>query len=213
MALTRERTDIRREQIAKAALDVVGEEGVKGLTTARIARFVGISEANLYRHFKNKEAIIRAVVEIIGKSLLEVIQKHSRPGVLAAKRLERVFLGELSYVQQNRGIPRIITSSEILFSDELRREWLATMGRFIAGIAAILRQGIEDGSVDRTQDPEASATLFLGMVQVSAARWLFSEFRLDLDAQGKKIWKEYRRRVETGKSAKPALGRAKGGKK
>lgn len=213
MALTRERTHVRREQIATAALDVVGLEGVKGLTTARIARFVGVSEANLYRHFKNKEAIVHAVVEAIETGLLEIILKPARPGVLASKRLEQVFLAELSYLQQNRGIPRILTSSEILFSSELREKWLATMARFIAGIAAILKQGIEDGSIDRGQDPEASAALFLGMMQVSSLRWLFSEFRLDLNLQGKRLWKEYKRRVEAGSNAERSLRRAKGGEK
>jgi AcrR family transcriptional regulator len=213
MALTREKTDVRREQIAKAALDVVGLEGVKGLTTARIARFVGVSEANLYRHFKNKEAIVHAVVEAIEAGLLAIIRKHARPGVHAVKRLERVFLGELSYLQQNRGMPRILTSSEILFSNELREKWRDTMSRFVEGIAGILRQGFEDGSVDRRQDPEASAVIFLGMMQVSALRWLFSEFRLDLNAQGRRLWKEYKRHVETGNNAEPSLRRVKGGRK
>lgn len=213
MALSRERTHVRREQIAKAALDVVGLEGVKGLTTARIARAVGVSEANLYRHFENKEAILGAVLETIEVGLLKTINTHGGGGSRAVKRLERVFLGTLFFLQNNRGIPRILTSSEILFSSELREKWLGTMSRVMDGIARILREGIRDGSMDNAQDPEASAALFLGMVQVSSFRWLFSEFHLDLNAYGRKIWKEYKRRVEVRDKHGASLRVGKGGRK
>ena len=41
---------------------IIGKRGVSGLTAA-IAREVGLSEASLYRHFKNKDEIFYATVE------------------------------------------------------------------------------------------------------------------------------------------------------
>ena len=42
---------------------IIGKKGVSGLTMAAIAREVGLSEASLYRHFKNKDEIFYATVE------------------------------------------------------------------------------------------------------------------------------------------------------
>ncbi|HDH53599.1 MAG TPA: TetR/AcrR family transcriptional regulator, partial [Nitrospirae bacterium] len=53
----------RRAQIVQAALRIIGSRGVGALTTAAIAKEVGISEANLYRHFENKEEILNAMTE------------------------------------------------------------------------------------------------------------------------------------------------------
>ena len=63
MSVKKVSTRIRQEQITRAALEVISSEGVQGLTTANIARRAGISEANLYRHFENKEAILKDLVE------------------------------------------------------------------------------------------------------------------------------------------------------
>jgi len=43
--------------VVEAALKLIGEHGMSALTTAALAKEVGMSEANIYRHFRNKEEI------------------------------------------------------------------------------------------------------------------------------------------------------------
>jgi len=60
----------RRKSILAAALTVLAQEGYAGMTTARLAQKVGISEPILYRHFSSKRAILRAVLdEVIARML------------------------------------------------------------------------------------------------------------------------------------------------
>lgn len=40
-------TRVRKEEIVRAALDVLGKKGVRALTIAAIARTAGMSEANI----------------------------------------------------------------------------------------------------------------------------------------------------------------------
>ena len=65
LAIMTERLDspLRREQIAEAALAIVVEQGLGAVTVRRVAEAVGISAAALYRHYKNKADILRAVLE------------------------------------------------------------------------------------------------------------------------------------------------------
>jgi len=53
------------------AIDIIGDTGVSGLTTARLAKRLGMSEPNLYRHFNNKEAILSAVIDDIGAVIMD----------------------------------------------------------------------------------------------------------------------------------------------
>lgn len=53
----------RREQIVDAALRVVPQYGLHGITMERIAEEAGVSPATLYWHFENKYDLLGAMVE------------------------------------------------------------------------------------------------------------------------------------------------------
>jgi AcrR family transcriptional regulator len=50
-----------RERIIDTAVTLFNEEGTAAVSTNHIAKALGISPGNLYYHFRNKEAIIRAI--------------------------------------------------------------------------------------------------------------------------------------------------------
>ena len=55
--------DMRREQILQTAVDLFSQRGFKGTTTKEIARAANVSEAMVFRHFENKEALYMAILE------------------------------------------------------------------------------------------------------------------------------------------------------
>ena len=69
MADAKLQTRIRREQIAEAALHLVAGEGVKRLSIAAVARRVGLVPSGIYRHFKSKDAMLDAVLELLDSKL------------------------------------------------------------------------------------------------------------------------------------------------
>lgn len=59
-----ERTPAKREQIVNGALAVFRESGFAGASVDAIAARAGVSKATVYSHFKSKEALFVAVVEL-----------------------------------------------------------------------------------------------------------------------------------------------------
>jgi len=55
--------EVRREDVLRAAMRVVGERGLYGTPTTEIARAAGISQAYLFRLFPTKTELFVAVVE------------------------------------------------------------------------------------------------------------------------------------------------------
>ena len=55
----------RRSQILAAALEVFSEQGFHGTRTRELAERAGVSEALVFRHFPTKDAIIRAIFDLI----------------------------------------------------------------------------------------------------------------------------------------------------
>jgi TetR/AcrR family tetracycline transcriptional repressor len=61
------------DQIARAALDLLGKVGLDGLTTRRLADELGIEGPALYHHFKNKAELLGQMVTAIMRESLAMI--------------------------------------------------------------------------------------------------------------------------------------------
>lgn len=56
---------IQREQIVAAALKLLDEKGIEGLSLRRLAQDLAIQAPSLYWHFANKQAVIEAVANAL----------------------------------------------------------------------------------------------------------------------------------------------------
>ena len=53
-----------KEKILNAALSLFAENGYDGTSVEQIAELVGIKAPSLYKHFKGKEDILNALIDI-----------------------------------------------------------------------------------------------------------------------------------------------------
>ena len=74
-----------RDRIIETAISLFNDSGTKRVSTNHIAQGAGISPGNLYYHFRNKEDIIRAILELMyveGKEEYIRIQERRGPATL-----------------------------------------------------------------------------------------------------------------------------------
>ncbi len=191
----RENTEVRQQQITEAALQVIGEKGIRGATTSEIAAAVGISEGNLYRHFKNKEEIIKSVIDKIGgdlASILAAVTEIDDP----LQKLETIFKNHLMYVEGHVGIPRTIFSEEALVgNDNLRAQIGSTILTYFQGIKKIIEQGQRRGDIDEGMDPHAITSMFIGTIYFVVTRWMMTNFSLVLADEAEGLWKNFARAI------------------
>src|ERR1700750_843031 len=55
--------DLTRERLLDAAVQTFSGDGIQGATTREIAWRAGVNEVTLFRHFKSKEQLLRAVLQ------------------------------------------------------------------------------------------------------------------------------------------------------
>ena len=113
--MTREKldTEIRREQILEAALEIVSRKGMKGLSIGAVARRIGLVPSAIYRHFESKDEIIDALLDQIESRLLAnvaAVTAETDDPVLA---LELLFNRHIRLIRENVGIPRLVFSEEV----------------------------------------------------------------------------------------------------
>lgn len=60
---TRTRSEERRAEIVRAALEVIAERGYRGASLSAVAERVGLTQQGLLHHFPTKEALLVAVLK------------------------------------------------------------------------------------------------------------------------------------------------------
>ena len=189
MATEKLSTAIRREQIVETALQVMSESSIRRLTVQDIARRMGMAPSALYRHFRNRDAMMSAVLEHIRVKLYRNIEAVRQDSDNAVERLRRLLHRHLRLVREEHGIPRIFFSDELWGRQpERRRKMYRIVIGYLGEVEDIVRQGQLGGEIRRDLDPAAAARLFFGIVQPAALLWHMSEGRFDVEAHVALTW-------------------------
>jgi len=111
MANQRQPTRERRRQIAEAALDILGKHGVKSLTAAELGKAVGIADATVFRHFKNKQEIVLAAIEHLEEQLFEGFPPTDEDPVA---RLRSLFRGRMEILRRRPELLQVAMNDRLL---------------------------------------------------------------------------------------------------
>lgn len=189
-------TRIRQEQIAQAALKLVGRDALKGLSIAGIAREIGLVPSAIYRHFPNKDAVIDAVLDLIRARLLGNVRQVRRETDDPLEQLERLLMRHIALIRENAGIPRIVFSEDVYADQPERRQRVYQMVQaYLDRVGEIVAQGQERGQMRTDTAPRFLAVMFLGLVQPAAILYHMSDGDFDVQTQAEQSWKVFRRAV------------------
>jgi len=182
-------TDIRREQIVAAALQLMSESSIRRLTITAIARRMGLAPSALYRHFRNRDAMMSAILEHIRTRLYRNIEAVRQESDDAVDRLRGLLDRHIGLIRREHGIPRIFFSDELWGrQSERRRKMFRIVTGYLAEVEDIVREGQSRGTIRRDLDPGAAAGLFFGIVQPAILLWHMSEGSFDIDGHVAATW-------------------------
>lgn len=189
MRAKKTKTEIRREQIAQAALGVVERHGLRGLNVARVAKAVGVVASGLYRHYPDKDGVLDSVLNLIA-ARMEANVAHARSnGGSALDRLHGLLVRHVELVRRNSAIPRVVFSEELLHGRAAhRRRMFGIIRGYLRQVEELVREGQREGCIRAGVDPEAASVLFLGLIQPSVVLWAMSDGEFDLAANAEASW-------------------------
>lgn len=156
----------RREVTVQTVIELAGEQNPSQITTAAIAKRMGLTQGAIFRHFTNKNAILLAVMEWVTQRLMlrleKAIQGKSSP--LAA--IEAMFMTHVDFITRHPGIPRMLFGELQRSEDTTPKQMVQTLiqnyGKRLQGL---FEQGKICGELDETLDNRAASTLFIGTIQ------------------------------------------------
>lgn len=202
MATEKLDTEIRREQIVRAAVSIVANHGLQGLSIAGLARRVGLVPSAIYRHFRNKEEVIDATLDFIRSGLQDIINASCESTSNTGDRLRGILMRHVSFIRDNNAITRIVFSEEVYSGVPERRSRLYGIIReYLEGVGKIVRHGQQEGRIRSDIPPETIALMLLGLIQPAAILWHISEGAFDVTKHAEKGWKVLCEAITTEQSA------------
>src|SRR5277367_936671 len=107
--------DSTRERLLDAAADTFGRDGIRGATTREIARQAGVNEVTLFRHFKSKEQLLRAVLQRGLTDEVAIMDQHSSWKENLRESMEKYARHYYSHMEKKKGIARaFLAESQVL---------------------------------------------------------------------------------------------------
>ncbi|MBV8176830.1 MAG: TetR/AcrR family transcriptional regulator [Verrucomicrobia bacterium] len=102
--------DLTRERLLDAAAQTFSRDGIQGATTREIARGAGVNEVTLFRHFKSKEQLLRAVLQRGLAAEVAVMDQHSSWKEDLRGSMERYARHYYSHLEKKEGLARAFTA-------------------------------------------------------------------------------------------------------
>lgn len=185
----------RREQIAEAGLRIAAE-GLPAITVERVAAEVGVVPSALYRHFRDKDAILDAVLDLIRTRILGNAADAMAEGRNALDALRLLQKRQVAFVGEHPGMLKAMFSGEFFASSPARLERARVMQRnFIQAVVSMMERG-QDERLLRTDVPaEDLAFNFLGTILPALFVRHVQGEAFDVAERGEKSWKLFEKTV------------------
>jgi len=182
-------TQIRQEQIAEAALHVVHDHGLRGLSMERVAQRVGLVPSALYRHFPGKREVVDAMLDLIRVKLEELVAGVDREPGPPVDRLRTLLRRHMALVQHFQAIPRLLFSDEGCVGNPARKARVYdTFSAYLRSVAELVRQAQRDGTVRSDVSADTIAVMFLGLFQPAAILMFMSDGGFDASRHLERAW-------------------------
>lgn len=177
----------RRDQILQALAGMLESNPGARITTASLAKAVGVSEAALYRHFPSKAKMFEGLISFIEETIFSRVSRILQDFDRADERCEKTLTLVLTFAEKNPGMCRLLSGDALAGETErLRQRIQQFFERIETQLKQILREAeMREGRVP-VQTASAAANLLTAVLEGRIRQYVRSEF----EARPTQYWDE-----------------------
>lgn len=180
----------RREQILQAVVHMLEANPGGKITTANIAKTVGVSEAALYRHFPSKAKMFEGLIEFIEDAIFSRTSRILQDFSEADVRCEKTMTLVLTFAEKNPGMCRILAGDALAGeTDRLRQRIHQFFERLETQFKQILREAELREQKVTTIPLAATANLLNALIEGRIRQYVRTEFSISPTQHWPEQWK------------------------
>ncbi len=180
----------RKQQILQALAAELENSPGERITTATLARAVGVSEAALYRHFASKAKMFEGLIAFAEESIFTRINQIIETEPDTRLRCGRILYLLLTFADRNPGITRILLGDALVGETERLH---TRVGQFFARVETQFRQILRESrlrdDIGISSSPEVGAGLMLALIEGRLQQFLRTRFKVSPTAHWEEQWK------------------------
>lgn len=147
------------------------------ITTAKLAKAVGVSEAALYRHFPSKARMFEGLIDFAEEAIFGLANRIMEEETEVVRRCENLLLVLLRFAEKNPGITRILVGDALIGENERLRHRMAQLfERLETQFKQILREAPMSARVRPAGSTSSIANLLLSVADGRMCRYVRSGF-------------------------------------
>lgn len=192
--MTKTRAQNRKQQILEIlALQLEVNPGTR-ITTASLAKAVGVSEAALYRHFASKAKMFEALIDFAEDAVFGLINSILFKEKDATVRCEKIVQVLLGFSERNPGITRVLVGDALVGENErLRTRVLQFFERLETQFKQILREANLGNGARLVGTIDAGANQILVLVEGKMSQFIRTSFNKKPTEHYQEQWQSFRR--------------------
>jgi len=158
--------DERRAVTVNAVLELAAQNVPSDITTAAIAKQMGVTQGSLFRHFPSKDAIWEYVMGWVADKLLERVDAAAAHIDSPLDALKAMFMGHVDFAVEHPGVPRMMFGElQHARATPAKRMAQTLMQHYAQRLTLRIAEGQRRGEIAAEITPDAAATLFIGTIQ------------------------------------------------
>jgi TetR/AcrR family transcriptional regulator len=168
----------RRDQILQSLAQMLESNPGQTITTAKLAKEVGVSEAALYRHFPSKTKMFEGLIIFIEETLFTRVNRILQEEENALPRCEAILTLLLAFAERNPGMCRILIGDALAGDVErLRPRVVQIFDRLETQLKQIIREAEIRESIRPAIPLTQASNLMLVLAEGRINQFVRSEFK------------------------------------
>lgn len=153
----------RKEQLILTTIDIIDELGIQKLTTREIAKRQQISEATLFRHFKNKNELLIAVLDYFIQFDSDILDSTKLHQLGPTEALIYLITTYAEYYENYPAITSVLLDFNVLMNEEeLSGKMIEIQENRIATIQLMIDEAVHAGELREDMDTKMMAIMIYG---------------------------------------------------
>lgn len=188
MKKIRKSSSERREEVLNVAQKIIYEKGFYNLTIRNIAERIDISEAAIYRHFKNKKEIIDKLTDLVFSEECE-FEINSKKDVI---EIFNIFIDQQIERFEKNPYLAIISFQEDIFREykDIKEKFIEHQKQREKELKKLIIKGQKENIIKKEINPEVFASVFMGSIRITVSKWKNSNFSYSLKEKLDEIKRE-----------------------
>ncbi len=185
----RKTAEERKSEIVETTLVLSDRVGPDRLSTGRIAKSLGITQAAIFRHFPTKQDLWAAVAHRIGEKYRRAWSESERADPDPIEQIRKLILRQLDLIESTPAIPAILFSRELHVENSmLRRIFGELMKQFHRRLEDLAKKAQKHGSISSDIAATDAADLLIGFAQGLVVRWSVTGRSFKLGEEARRLF-------------------------